>query len=75
MAALVDANLMPGVKDDFGDTTVTAGNTASGWNVWSTFTYVRAAYFATYPGAELRDSREDEDGILSGPLGTWGVIE
>lgn len=62
MAALKDANVMPSDLDDFTDTTVTAGNADSGWNVWGGFRFQGA----------LAGAEEDN---LPGPAGIWGVFD
>ena len=62
MAALVGANPMPSDMDDMTDTSVTAGNADSGWNVWSNYRFQGG----------LAGAEEDD---FAGPAGIWGVFD
>jgi hypothetical protein len=48
--------------DDMTDTSVTAGNADSGWNVWSNYRFQGG----------LAGAEEDD---FAGPAGIWGVFD
>jgi hypothetical protein len=74
MAALQNANLLPGDIDDQLDSTITPGNADSGFNVAGDYIYL-----GNFPGVTVTGTGGgDGEGLIDGsdgPLGFWGLVE